>query len=70
MFSIEFKNTIAKFTILIWIGFLILLAAWVARTSIGFDINTVFSVASTHSFGPSIIAEVQVILLMLSVSII
>lgn len=70
MFSTDFKNTIAKFTILIWIGFLILLAAWVARTSVGFDINSVFSIDSNHSFGPGIIAEAQVILLMLSVSIV
>jgi hypothetical protein len=70
MFSLEFKNTLAKLIILIWIAFLILIAAWVARISVEFNINTVFTIPGDQAFGLNIVAEVQVILLMLSVSII
>ena len=68
MFSLEFKNTFAKITILLWIIGLIYAAIRVAECAIVFDINTILS--SSHTLSPKVVQEVQVIILMLAVSIV
>ena len=70
MLSLEFKNTLAKFTILSWIVSLIYVAIEVAKFAVTFDINVAFGSNPAHVFTPKVVQEVQVIILMLAVSIV
>ena len=66
----ELKNSFAKLLVVIWIVFLVFCSLVVARTSIGFDINEFFNLTGTKALGASVVQEVKIIILMLSVSII
>ncbi len=65
----ELKNTIAKLVIILWIGLLLYIAYRVAIYSVAFDINRFFSLTGTNTLPESVVREVKVICLMLSVAI-
>jgi len=69
MLSHETKNSLAKCVILIWILLLIWLALLLARYAISFDVNEYFGFQEKRILPVSIVTEVKLILLMLSVSI-
>jgi hypothetical protein len=69
LFSTDTKNTLAKFAVLLWIAFLIFAALFVARQSISFDINEYFGFQGSQLLPASVVQEIRLIILMLSVSI-
>lgn len=69
MFSLETKNSLAKFVIICWIGILLGAALTVARFAITFDINAYFGFQGKQILAESIVTEARVLILMLAVSI-
>jgi len=70
MFSLEFKNSLAKVLVLLWIVCLVGIALAVARVAIFFDVNQYFGIEGAQAFPKNIVVEVRVLFLMLSVSIV
>ncbi len=70
MLSLDTKNTLAKITILLLILGLIALAGYVARFSIGFEVNQYLGLSGLNALPVEVNREIQLMILMLSVSII
>ncbi len=70
MLTFENKNTLAKITIMLLIMALIVLSIYVAQVAIRFNVNEYLGLQGTALLPTAIVHEIQVIILMFSVSIV
>lgn len=68
--SSETRNTLAKILVVVWIGALVALALYIAKSAVTFDPNAYFGLPDNQRLPADIIKEIKVLILMLSVSIV
>ena len=66
----ELKNTIAKIIVIVWIACLLVASYHVALQSVIFDVNGFFGLSGGRVLPESIVREIRIVFLMLSVGII
>ncbi len=68
--AFETRNFLAKIVVIAWIAALLFFAFTVAKTSVTFDPNVFFALGESNRLPESVVREMRILLLMLSVSIV